>query len=563
MKSSALAQLIASADRRGASPNEVPRLGARQAARGLEQCDRLAPVSLRAHVGVRGDVAHTTKRGASSDEAPTSPRSGEPYMPVRFKFAQSLLVATAWTCLSYWFARPWIADLSVLAGKPLAYLAILSTAIIPGFMNSFLATGLLLDRRPKRKPISFYPNISILVAAYNEEDSIATTIESIARQDYPGGLEVIVINDGSTDGTITQLSSLSYPWLRIIDLEKNAGKAKALNAGLAVANYDLTITLDGDSFLYRNALVNIVGRILSDPANTAAVAGAVLVRNSRLNLVTKMQEWDYFHGIAAVKRLQSLFQGTLVAQGAFSIYRTDILRALGGWADCVGEDIVLTWAIIEQGYRVGFAEDACTFTNVPTTLGQLIRQRQRWSRGLIEAFRFHWPLLFKRRMSTVFIWWNLLFPAMDVAYTLLFVPGLILALFGYYWIAGPMTLAVLPLAMLMNWLMFATQSAIFRGQGLKVRHNPSGFIIYSILYGLILQPACVVGYWKEAVGAKNIGLQNDARLAAVRARHRRRCKSAGDADCCRHLGRTKGFGSGRAPGSPEALLLCPHLPGSE
>jgi len=242
--------------------------------------------------------------------------------------------------------------------------------------------------------------------------------------------------------------------------------------------------------------------MLSDPANTAAVAGAVLVRNSRLNVVTKMQEWDYFHGIAAVKRLQSLFQGTLVAQGAFSIYRTDVLRALGGWADCVGEDIVLTWAILRQGYRVGFAEDACTFTNVPATFRQLIRQRQRWSRGLIEAFRLHSALLVKRRMSTVFIWWNLLFPAMDIAFTLLFIPGVILALFGYYWIAGPMTIAVLPLAMLMNWLMFLTQSAMFKDQGLRVRHNPVGFIIYAVLYGLILQPACVVGYVKEVLGAR-------------------------------------------------------------
>lgn len=440
-------------------------------------------------------------RKAAADRG--MPRRVVLYLPVRLKFTLTLLIAVSWAALSYHLAGRWIADLTELAGAVFAYCAIFSIAIIPGFMNAFLAIGLLLDRRPRRRVVAArYPGISILVAAYNEQASISSTIQSIAHQKYPGELQVIVINDGSTDATAAKLQSLSYPWLRIINLEKNAGKARALNVGLAAAKHALTITVDGDSFLYRGALANLVSRLLSDPPNTASVAGAVLVRNSRLNLVTRIQEWDYFHGIAAVKRLQSLFQGTLVAQGAFSIYRTDVLREVGGWADCVGEDIVLTWAFLRGGYRVGFAEDACSFTNAPTTFRQFIRQRQRWSRGLIEAFRYHSALLLQARMSTLFIWWNLLFPAMDVAYSVLFVPGIILALFGHYWLAGPMTLFVLPLALLINWLMFVIQSAMFTTQGLKVRRNVIGFLVYSFVYGLILQPACVVGYLKELFGAR-------------------------------------------------------------
>jgi poly-beta-1,6-N-acetyl-D-glucosamine synthase len=431
-----------------------------------------------------------------------APRRVVLYLPVRLKFTLTLLIALSWAALSYHLAGRWIADLTALAGGVFAYCAIFSIAIIPGFMNAFLTAGLLLDRRPRRRVVARYPAISILVAAYNEEASISSTIQSIAHQKYPAELQVIVINDGSTDATAAKLRSLSYPWLRIINLEKNGGKAKALNIGLAAARHALTITVDGDCLLYRGALANLVGRLLSDPPNTAAVAGAVLVRNSRQNLVTKIQEWDYFHGIAAVKRLQSLFQGTLVAQGAFSIYRTDVLHEVGGWTDCVGEDIVLTWAILRAGHRVGFAEDACSFTNAPATFRQFIRQRQRWSRGLIEAFRYHSGLLLQARMSTLFIWWNLLFPAMDVGYTVLFIPGIILALFGHYWLAGPMTLFVLPLALLVNWLMFLTQSAMFATQGLKVRRNVVGFVVYSFLYGFILQPACVVGYLKEIFGAR-------------------------------------------------------------
>ena len=427
-----------------------------------------------------------------------APRREGLYISVRWKFAASLALALAWAIFSYFAARAWLTDLSGLIGAVPAHLAIFGIAIIPGFMNAFLVASLCFDRRPKiGVPSSKLPGISILVAAYNEEASIRSTIESIAAQQYPGELEVIVINDGSTDGTAQALAALSHPWLQVINLRENAGKSNALNVGLARVRHALTLTVDGDSYLYKDALRNLVGRYMSDPPHTCAVAGAVLVRNSRVNLVTAAQEWDYFHGIAAIKRLQSLYQGTLVAQGAFSIYDTGTIRALGGWPHTVGEDIVLTWHMLEKGYRVGFAENACVFTNAPTTWSQFIRQRQRWSRGLIEAFKAHWRLLFKPRMTTLFIWWNLLFPYIDLAFTLAFIPGFVLALFGVYWIAGPLTLLLLPLAGLVNLVMFRIQSRMFTEQGLHVRRNVAGFIFYSLCYSFVLQPASVIGYAKE------------------------------------------------------------------
>lgn len=420
------------------------------------------------------------------------------YVPVRLKFAASVIAALAWAILSYFIAQRWIEDLSALVGMPVALVIIFGIAIIPGFMNAFLVSSLLLDRRPPlRQTIEPLPAISIIVAAYNEQDHILETLESIERQEYGGPLEVIVVNDGSTDATQVQLTSFHRPWLRVLNLEHNGGKAAALNQGLAIAAHPIVITVDGDSYLYKDALKKLVLRYLNDPVNTAAVAGAVLVRNSRHNLVTKVQEWDYFHGIAAIKRLQSLYHGTLVAQGAFSLYRADVLKEVGGWKDTVGEDIVLTWAILERGYRVGFAENACLFTNAPEAWRQFIRQRQRWSRGLIEAFKAHWRLLFRRRMSTLFIWWNLSFPYLDLVYTFIFIPGVVLALAGYYFIAGPLTLLVLPLAMLVNFIMYRIQNGMFHAQHLKVRKNVLGFMFYSLFYSLVLQPACVVGYFKE------------------------------------------------------------------
>jgi len=424
------------------------------------------------------------------------------YLPVSIKFAVATIIALMWAYLSFRLAQRWLDDLSQLAGFSIALLVIAGIAILPGFMNAFLVVSLILDRRPRYRPIQQWPGITILVAAYNEEGSILATLESIDKQQYEGELQVVVINDGSRDGTLELLQSVSYSWLTVFDLERNAGKANALNRGFAIAAHELVLTLDGDSYLYKNALRNLVGRFLSDPSNTAAVAGAMLVRNSRFNLVTKIQEWDYFHGIAAIKRIQSLYQGTLVAQGAFSLYRKDVLKEVGGWPDCVGEDIVLTWAILARGYRVGYCESACSFTNVPANWRQFIRQRQRWSRGLIEAFKKHWILLFRPRMSTLFIWWNLLFPYLDAVFTLCFLPGIVLALFGIYWIAGPMTLLVMPLAMLVNYLMYLIQSRMFTEQGLKVRRNPIGFIVYALAYSVILQPACLWGYVSELMNLR-------------------------------------------------------------
>lgn len=422
------------------------------------------------------------------------------YLSVPKKFFLSLLTGTIWAFFSYHVAQKWIVELSELSSASIALFIIFGIAIIPGFMNAFMISSLLLDVRPPRKKYEGrYPNVTVLVAAYNEGENIISTIESIGRQKYPGLLNCIIINDGSKDDTAKKVKSQlrGRPWLRLLNLKQNVGKADALNKGLAIVDTELTITIDGDSYLYKDAIQRLVERYMSDPAGTAAVAGAVLVRNSRNNLVTRIQEWDYFHGIASIKRIQSLYQGTLVAQGAFSLYSTAVLRDIKGWPKCVGEDIVVTWNILNKGYRVGFAEDACLFTNAPETWKQFIKQRQRWSRGLIEAFKTNWRMLFKKRMITLFIWWNLLFPYMDIVYTFAFIPGLMIALFGYYWIAGPLTLLVLPLAMVINWIMFAIQSSMFLEQGLKVRKNIFGFIIYSLFYSIILQPACVLGYIHE------------------------------------------------------------------
>lgn len=431
------------------------------------------------------------------------------YLTVRVKFVIALAMATAWTMLSVYLAQSWMHDLTHETDRLFALWALTFIAFIPGFMNAFLATSLLLDRRPKRQTPILYPGVSIIIAAYNEEAGIAATLESIARLNYRGAVEALVLNDGSSDGTVAKVratkAALELPpniSIRLLDFEQNRGKAAVLNSGLEAASHDLVCTIDGDSRLRTDSLTEIVERYMSDPPGTMAVAGTVLVRNSRATLITAAQEWDYFHGISAVKRMQSMYHGTLVAQGAFSLYRKEALERVGGWPQCVGEDIVMTWAMLERGYRVGYAEDAIVFTDAPTTFRQFYKQRKRWSRGLIEALQCHKSLLFKRRLSTLFVWWNCLFLPLDLTFTFIFIPGLIAALLGHYWVAGPQTLLLLPLALVWNGVIFRIQLKMFRTKHLHVRRNIIGLLFYVLVYAIVMQPVCLWGYLSELAGER-------------------------------------------------------------
>lgn len=426
------------------------------------------------------------------------------YIPIKIKFLFTLIFALIWTSISVYLSLPWLADLSTYIGFSFALYLIAYIAIIPGFMNCFLLCSLLLDKRPVVRSFNSYPEVTILVAAYNEVLSINETLLSLLKQDYSGLIHITVINDGSSDDTLNEVKKLqsNYPAIKLIDLGKNGGKAAALNVGLKDSHTDLIITVDGDCWIKTDGIRRLVTRYLSDPSNTKAVAGSILIRNSRENWITKAQEWDYFLGIAAIKRIQSLFQGTLVAQGAFSLYEKSALVEVGGWPQSVGEDIDLTWKILAAGYRVGHAENACAFTRCPNSIKQFTKQRQRWSRGMIEAFKANPKILLSPRLSLIYILWNTQFPLMDIAYTIGFLPGIVLAFFGKFWIVGPMTLTLIPAAILLNRVMYKAGKEMFEHEHLKIRLNRMGFLSYMLVYSFILQPACVWGYISELFNFK-------------------------------------------------------------
>ncbi|MAB46393.1 MAG: glycosyl transferase family 2 [Sphingomonadaceae bacterium] len=425
------------------------------------------------------------------------------------RFGLSLILALAWVVFSIWLSLPWLSDLGGLT-HPLAALFVLAfVAYVPGFMNAFLMASLVLRPDALRRTPEQWPALSILIAAYNEEALIGETLRSIAALDYPGALQIMVLDDGSTDGTAAAVRDAEVLFagssgrdLLLVSENQNRGKARVLNDGLALAAHDLVVTIDADTLLEKGCLVALVEHLHASSPETAAVAGAVLVGNQNDSWITRAQQWDYFHGIAAVKRMQGMYNGTLVAQGAFSIYRKAALVEAGGWPDTVGEDIVLTWSLLRMGYKTGHAEDAVAWTHAPDTLRGLSNQRKRWARGMIEALAIHKRLLVAPRLRTMFIWWNLLFVSIDLTFTFAFIPGLILAFLGIFWLAGPITLLVLPLAALWNVVIFRIQTRMLKRNNIDMEKSLRGFLLYAFIYPLLMQPVSVWGYLAELTGGR-------------------------------------------------------------
>jgi biofilm PGA synthesis N-glycosyltransferase PgaC len=424
---------------------------------------------------------------------------------VPWKLALAQVVALGWLGVSVWLSLPWLGDLAGAVGPVAAVLVVALVAYLPGWLVAFLAASLLLDRQPPIRTTHPTVPVTVLIAARNEAERIEETIAYIARQDYPGPISVLLADNGSTDGTraiAEAFGAASGLDVRCI-VEPRAGKCHALNSGLEAVETELVITLDADTLLHPKAIRQLVARLLSSPADVKAVAGSVLVRNSRDSLWTRMQEWDYFLGIASVKRMQGLYQGTLVAQGAFSLYRTQAVLAAGGWPDAIGEDIVLTWQLMRQSARVYYEPSAVAFTVAPVRLVHFARQRARWARGMIEGLRSVKPWNQPRWLLRFLTGVDLLIPALDVAYALVWLPGLLLAATGRYWIVGPYTVAVLPLTLLVNAILYRQQRRrVFNLLGLRVRRNTLGFVAFVLTYQMLMSPVSVAGYVQELLGLR-------------------------------------------------------------
>jgi hyaluronan synthase len=264
--------------------------------------------------------------------------------------------------------------------------------LVYGLVVVALIAARFLLSLPYRAPrdAGLEPHVAIVMPAFNEEEAIARSLRSLLTLDYPPEkLELVAVNDGSTDDTLAQIRHVAAqePRVRVIDLGHNQGKRAAMAAGIRVTGADILAFVDSDSTLEPDALRRIV-QGFADP-KVGAICGHADVANVDDSWLTRMQVVRYFVAFRVVKAAESLFNCVTCCSGCFSVYRrAAILPHLDGWerqtflgaAATFGDDRALTNLVLRD-WRVKYAADAVSHTAVPSTLRQFLRQQLRWKRS--------------------------------------------------------------------------------------------------------------------------------------------------------------------------------------
>jgi cellulose synthase/poly-beta-1,6-N-acetylglucosamine synthase-like glycosyltransferase len=245
-----------------------------------------------------------------------------------------------------------------------------------------LAAACLAGRTERpRKGTAFMPPVSIVVPAHNEHACIARTVRALVASAYPV-LEVIVVDDGSTDGTRWIVQRLRLPNVRVVS-QPNLGKAAALNTGLAAAEHDVIVAVDADTLLEEDALPRLV-EPLRDP-RVGAVAGNPKVGN-RTGRLGRWQHLEYVTGPGLDRRICSALGMAITVPGAAGAFRREAIEGVGGFSGAtLAEDTDATLELARAGWKVAYAEHARAFTEAPDSLDGLWRQRYRWSYGMLQS----------------------------------------------------------------------------------------------------------------------------------------------------------------------------------
>ncbi|MBT2508189.1 glycosyltransferase [Streptomyces sp. ISL-98] len=261
-----------------------------------------------------------------------------------------------------------------------------------------LLLSVLHARKVRRRTFSWGPPVtrpvSVLVPAYNERECIANTVRSLMSSEHP--IEVIVIDDGSTDGTADIVEAMRLPNVRVVRQE-NAGKPAALNNGIAHARFDIVVMMDGDT-VFEPATVRELVQPFGDP-RVGAVAGNAKVGN-RDSLIGAWQHIEYVMGFNLDRRMYDLLGCMPTIPGAVGAFRADALHPFGGMSeDTLAEDTDVTMALHRDGWRVVYAEKARAWTEAPESVQQLWSQRYRWSYGTMQAIWKHRRAVIERGPS--------------------------------------------------------------------------------------------------------------------------------------------------------------------
>jgi cellulose synthase/poly-beta-1,6-N-acetylglucosamine synthase-like glycosyltransferase len=253
-----------------------------------------------------------------------------------------------------------------------------------------LATFDRFRRRHDVIDLDYRPSVAVLIPAYNEEKVIVRTVQSVLDSDYPN-LRAIVIDDGSKDQTLEVTCAAFEKEIaagRVTLLSKpNSGKAAALNFALEHVTEELFVGIDADTIIAPDAISKLVPHFRD--SRIAAMAGNAKVGN-RVNLWTRWQALEYITSQNFERRALNTLNAVSVVPGAIGAWRTADVRAAGGYHhDTVAEDADLTMALLQEGYHVNYEDRALAYTEAPTTANGLMRQRFRWSFGIMQAVWKH------------------------------------------------------------------------------------------------------------------------------------------------------------------------------
>ncbi len=305
---------------------------------------------------------------------------------------------------------------SLLVQMGVIVLVVMSTIIVARYILLIIFSILKTIQKTSDSNIKFHTKshnykVSIIIPAFNEEKVIINSIKSIMNQTY-SNIEIIVIDDGSKDSTFRYAKILEFNdghrSLKAFN-KKNGGKAVALNYGVERSSGDLIMVVDADSELSDNAIELMVG-YFQNP-QIGAVAGSVYVKNHD-SMLTRLQALEYIEGLNMVRNGQAFLKLVTIIPGPIGIFRKTALMDVGGYDhDTFAEDCDLTLKLIEKGYKIDFEPDALAITEAPDELLDLIKQRYRWTRGILQSIRKHkkhlWRLKSDPAMS--FVLWYMLF----------------------------------------------------------------------------------------------------------------------------------------------------------
>lgn len=250
------------------------------------------------------------------------------------------------------------------------------------------------SRRRHEAASASEPSVAVIVPAFNEENVIVQTVRSLLASSHPAAFEILVVDDGSTDGTLARLGEAFAGEARVKVLSKpNGGKAAALNYGVAQTEAEVVVALDADTVFARHTISRLV-RHFADP-RVGAVAGNARVGN-RVNLLTRWQALEYITSQNLDRRAFDVLNCITVVPGAVGAWRRDLVEQAGGFSrTTLAEDADLTISILERGYRVVYEDEAIALTEAPDTVSGFVKQRYRWMYGTFQAAWKHRSALFR------------------------------------------------------------------------------------------------------------------------------------------------------------------------